>query len=278
MQAAADFPEPHGRLGTGQDRKPAQTRGREPFFLKPKHFLSHRPVPTPGPSVCPSPGLSLHPCSRAVCVSLSWTGPDSRFYSSPVSPSGGSPLSGRAPGTLGCEGLHTDWERLPFGSATPTGPPGSGREDQAMGGETESWGAFLANVREGWNLGKAASQKAEFPCLPVDGAVRKISAGVEGSTSSIPPDVSTAAVKPGHPYSSSSHSPPKTDTLSRHRRRDVDRVAGDVTGPPAATDTDLQTRLCGRPRKQRTEGCVLTPGAHGSSITLTSPLLGPLAL
>lgn len=136
----------------------------------------------------------------------------------------------------------------------------------------------LPFIPQGWNLGKAASQKAEFPCLPVDGAVRKISAGVEGSTSSIPPDVSTAAVKPGHPYSSSSHSPPKTDTLSRHRRRDVDRVAGDVTGPPAATDTDLQTRLCGRPRKQRTEGCVLTPGAHGSSITLTSPLLGPLAL
>ncbi|CAN0403909.1 unnamed protein product [Rangifer tarandus platyrhynchus] len=36
----------------------------------------------------------------------------------------------RAPGTLGCEWLQTDWvlwERLPFGSASPTGPTGSGR-------------------------------------------------------------------------------------------------------------------------------------------------------
>ena len=47
-QAEADFPEPHGRLGTGRDRKPAQTPSHEPFFLKPKHFLSHRPVPLPG--------------------------------------------------------------------------------------------------------------------------------------------------------------------------------------------------------------------------------------
>ena len=101
---------------------------------------------------------------------------------------------------------------------------------------------------------KAASRKAEFPCLPVHGAVRKISARVEGSTSSIPPDVSTAAVKPGRLYSSSSHSPPKTDTLSRHRRRDVGRVAGDVTGPPVPRTPTFRHVYVGDQGNKRTEG------------------------
>lgn len=149
-QAAADFPEPHGRLGTGQDRKPAQTRGREPFFLKPKHFLSHRPVPPPGPSVCPSPGLSVHPCSRAVCVSLSWTGPDSRFYSSPVSPSGGSPLSGGCPVCV--RRNHPSCQRR-VGFACEPGPRESVQNGPRLTGLLSPRGRCPSDAAAFWRLG-----------------------------------------------------------------------------------------------------------------------------
>ena len=150
MQAAADFPEPHGRLGTGQDQNPAQTRGREPFFLKPKHFLSHRPVPTPGPSVCPSPGLSVHPCSRAVCVSLSWPGPDSRLYSSPVSPSAGSPLSGGCPVCV--RRNHPSCQRR-VGFACEPGPRESVQNGPRLTGLLSPRGRCPSDAAAFWRLG-----------------------------------------------------------------------------------------------------------------------------
>lgn len=131
----------------------------------------------------------------------------------------------------------------------------------------------LPLISQGWNLGKAGGQPAEklnFLVSPWMVQFVRFQQELRG-----PPPLSPW--QPGRLYSSSSRSPPKTDALSRRRKREVGRVAGDITGPPCGPGRRPSDCVyMGDQADKRTEAECETAGVHGFSTTLTSHCWGHL--
>ena len=122
--------------------------------------------------------------------------------------------------------------------------------------------SHLPLIPQGWNLGKAARQPAE----KLDFLVSLWVVQFVGFQQEVRGPPRRSPWQPGHFYSSSRRSPSKTDALSRHRKREVGRVAGDIMEPPCGPGRrPFDCVYVGGQTKKHTEACV-KPQVHMVSV------------